>query len=289
MALPLVTAEQIREMLGAIDSASYYIKDRRGSPIRIAMDEWNLQEWDHERFIEWLSLAYGYNPANPELAARGSALARETRPLDPARMSAFIADRRAADDDDARITLTDGLYAACIIHEMLRTGGRIAMGCFAPLINGKGLLGNRGGTVVRRPTGLVFQLLGSNHGGQVIDAYVRCESSELFLRSDAQNFRRRVSVPRLDAVATFSAEARRLCVSVVNRGERDEERCEIRLDGLRPKRLRRAVLWADAVDRANTAAEPDAVSVAWSEHEISGAPREEAFAPHSCTLLVYEL
>ena len=288
MALPLVTAEQIREMLGAIDSASYYIKDRRGSPIRIAMDEWNLQEWDHERFIEWLSLAYGYNPANPELAARGSALARETRPLDPARMSAFIADRRAADDDDARITLTDGLYAACIIHEMLRTGGRIAMGCFAPLINGKGLLGNRGGTVVRRPTGLVFQLLGSNHGGRVIDAYVRCDGSEMFLRSDAQNFRRRVSVPRLDAVATFSAEARRLCVSVVNRGERDEERCEIRLDGLRPKRLRRAVLSAEAVDRANTAADPDAVSVAWSEHEISGAPREEAFAPHSCTLLVYE-
>ena len=135
----------------------------------------------------------------------------------------------------------------------------------------------------------MFQLLGSHHDGLVLDAYVRCDGSELFLRSDAQNFRRRVSVPRLDAVATFSAEARRLCVSVVNRGERDEERCEIRLDGRGPKRVRRAVLSADAVDRANTAADPDAVRVAWSEHELSGAPREESFAPHSCTLLVYEL
>jgi alpha-L-arabinofuranosidase len=289
MALPLVTAEQIREMLGAIDSAGYYVKERRGAPLRIAMDEWNLREWDHERFIEWLSLAYGYNPANPELAARGSALARETRPPDPARMAAFVAERRAADDDDACITLTDGLYAACIIHEMLRTGGRIGMGCFAPLMNGKGLLGTRGGALVRRPTGLVFQLLGTHHRGVVLDAFVRCDSADLFLRSDAQNFRRRVSVPRLDAAVTFSEVDRRLCVSVVNRNDRDEEPCEIRLDGLKPKRVRRAVLSADTVDRANTAAHPDAVRVTWSERELSGAPLEQSLPPHSCTLLVYEL
>jgi alpha-N-arabinofuranosidase len=288
MALPLVTAEQIRETLGAIDSASYYVKDRRGSPIRIAMDEWNLREWDHERFIEWLSLAYAYNPANPELVARGSTLARETRPPDPARMPAFIAERRKGDDDDAAITLTDGLYAACIIHEMLRTGGRIALGCFAPLINGKGLIGCRGGALVCRPTGLVFQLLGPHHAGAVVDCFVRCGGSELFVRSDAQNFRRRVSVPRLDAVATLSTASRRLCVSVVNRGESDEEPCQIRLDAFSPKRLRRAVLSAETVDRANTAADPQAVRVTWSEHELSGSPREETFAPHSCTLLVYE-
>ena len=289
MALPLVTAEQIREMLGAIEAASYYVKDRRGEPIRIAMDEWNLQEWDHERFIEWLSLAYAYNPANPELVARGSALARETRPPDPARMPAFLAERRKGDDDDAGVTLTDGLYAACIIHEMLRTGGRIALGCFAPLINGKGLLGCRGGAVVRRPTGLVFQLLGSHLDGVVLDSFVRCGGSELFVRSDAQNFRRRVSVPRLDAVATLSTAARRLCVSVVNRDERDEVPCGIRIDGCGVKRVRRAVLSAEGVDRANTAADPGAVHVTWSEHELSGSPCEESFAPHSCTLLVYDL
>ncbi len=42
MALPLVTREQIAEMAGAITSASWYVKDRRGAPIAIAMDEWNL-------------------------------------------------------------------------------------------------------------------------------------------------------------------------------------------------------------------------------------------------------
>jgi len=52
--------------------------------------------------------------------------------------------------------------------------------------------------------------------------------------------------------------------------------------------MRRAVLSAETVDRANTAADPEAVRVTWSEHELSGSPREETFAPHSCTLLVYE-
>jgi alpha-N-arabinofuranosidase len=98
-----------------------------------------------------------------------------------------------------------------------------------------------------------------------------------------------VSVPCLDAVATFSEEDRRLCVSVVNRSEREEERCEIRFDGLAPKRVRRAVLSADAVDRANTASDPDAVRVTWSERELSRAPLEESLPPHSCTLLAYEL
>jgi alpha-L-arabinofuranosidase len=96
-------------------------------------------------------------------------------------------------------------------------------------------------------------------------------------------------VPRLDAVATLSTEARRLCVSVVNRDERDEASCGIRIDGCGVKRVRRAVLSAESVDRANTAADPEAVRVTWSEHELSGSPREECFAPHSCTLLVYDL
>jgi len=129
-------------MLGAIDSASYYVKDRRGEPIRIAMDEWNLQEWDHERFIEWLSLAYAYNPANPSSsrAARRSP-ARRGRPIPPRAMPAFLAERRKGDDDDAAVTLTDGLYAACIIHEMLAHRRAHRPRVLRTLVNGKGLIG----------------------------------------------------------------------------------------------------------------------------------------------------
>jgi alpha-L-arabinofuranosidase len=168
MAFPLVVAEQIREMLGAIDSASYYLKERRGSPIRIAMDEWNLQEWDHERFIEWLSLAYGFRPNNPELSARNSILARGSEPLDPARMSSFLRERRARDDDDEAVTLTDALYAASILHEMMRRAGRVALGCFSPMVNGKGVIGVREGRVVRRPRSEWFRYGAKRSEGEAL-------------------------------------------------------------------------------------------------------------------------
>jgi alpha-L-arabinofuranosidase len=287
MALALVTFEQMREMIGAIDAAGYYVKDRRGAPLRVAMDEWNLQEWDHERFIEWLSLAFGFSPANPELMARDSVLTRERGPLDPARMTEFLAQRRGRDDADEAVTLTDALHAAAILHEAARAAGRISVGGFSPTVNGKGLVGTRGGGMVLRPTYHVFRLLGRIGGGSVLDAFVGSDGYEVFVRSDAQNFRRNVAVPYLDALAVLDRDAGTLYLSVLNRHERDEQVCRIRLDGLAPRALRRLTLTAAAAGDANTTSAPDRVAVS----EVDDAPGESelAFPPHSLTLLEYRL
>jgi alpha-N-arabinofuranosidase len=286
MALALVTAEQMREMIGAVDSASYYVKDRRGAPIRVAMDEWNLQEWDHERFIEWLSLAYAFNPANPELVSRNSVLSRESSPPDPARMPQFLRERRVRDDDDGAVTLTDALHAAAVLHEAARAGGRIALGGFSPTVNGKGIVGTRGGAVVRRPTWHVFAMF-SRLAGSVLDAWVGSDGYEVFVRSDAQNFRRGVSVPYLDALAVLDASTRALFVSVLYRHVRVELACAIRLEGLAPASARRFTLGADGPAAANTAAAPARVSVAEADAPAGGG--ELAFPPHSLTLLEYRL
>jgi len=288
MALPLVTREQIQEMAGAITSASWYVKDRRGTPIGIAMDEWNMQEWDHDRFIEWQSIAYGFTPANAELAAKRSPLVSEGPPLDPARMRAFIRERRARDDDDAAVTLTDALYAGCILHEMMRTNG-IEVGGFSPLVNGKGIVGCLNGKVVRRPTWHVFHLLGGIRAGVVLDALVLSDGYTLFLRADGQNFRRTVEVPWLDVACVLDAAARRLYVSVVNRKAAGEERCEIRFEGCVPRRVRRATLGAETPDSTNTPRDPERVKVRWTENEMTGSRSEEVFPPHSYTLLACEL
>jgi alpha-N-arabinofuranosidase len=288
MALPLVTREQIAEMDGAIRSASWYVKDRRGTPIGIAMDEWNLQEWDHDRFIEWQSLAYGFNPANAELAAKRSALASEGPALDPAGMSDFVRARRAHDDDDAAITLTDALYAACILHEMMRTPG-LDVGGFSPLVNGKGIIGCAGGRVVKRPTWHVFRLVGGITGGVVLDPLVIGDGYEIFVREDVQSFRRRVSVPWLDVACVLDAPGRKLFVSAVNRSPDREERCDLRFDGCAPRRVRRGTLTGGSPQSANTALDPEAVTVRWTEADAAGNRREEVLPPHSHTLLVCEL
>ena len=103
MALPKVFWEQLDEMLGAVDSASYYIKERRGPPIRVAVDEWNMREWDHLRFIEWLSLAYGFNPRNRELEARRSDLVREPAPSSPENMKELMRRSIERDQEDGGV------------------------------------------------------------------------------------------------------------------------------------------------------------------------------------------
>jgi hypothetical protein len=76
-------------------------------------------------------------------------------------------------------------------------------------------------------------------------------------------------------------------VSVLNRHERDEQVCGIRLDGLAPRALRRLTLTAAAAADANTASAPDRVAVT----EVDAAPgkSELAFPPHSLTLLEYRM
>jgi alpha-N-arabinofuranosidase len=288
MALPLITREQIGEMAGAIASASWYVKDRRGAPIGIAMDEWNMQEWDHDRFIEWQSLAYGFNPANAELAFKRSPLAGESGPLDPAGMRAFISEKRAHDNDDSAVTLTDALYAGCTLHEMMRTPG-LEVGGFSPMVNGKGIIGSVDGRVVLRPTYHVFHLLGAIQGGVVLDPLVRSDGYDLFLRSEGMNYHRQVAVPWLDIACVLDESARRLYISAVNRNPANEERCELRVESCAPRRLRRGLLGGDSPRSANTAQDPERVHVRWSESELSGPRWEEAFPPHSYTLLTCEL
>jgi len=67
--------------------------------------------------------------------------------------------------------------------------------------------------------------------------------------------------------------------SVVNRDERDEAPCAIRIDGCGVKRVRRAVLSAEGVDRANTRGRSRGGARHVVEHELSARPREESFAP----------
>jgi alpha-N-arabinofuranosidase len=100
-AFSLLTGEQLYEMKCSIDAASYYIKDRRNKPIEIAFDEWNLREWKHEKFIEWLTLAYDYNTYNRELVSRNSTIVGKEGIKSREEMIDFVTKRRSEDNDNS--------------------------------------------------------------------------------------------------------------------------------------------------------------------------------------------
>ena len=74
----------------------------------------------------------------------------------------------------------------------------------------------------------------------------------------------------------------------MNRNPDEQIVCAVRLEGFSPTRVRRAILGADSVDAADSSEHPDAVKVRRSSRELPSRPAEEAFAPHSYTVLDYE-
>ena len=284
-ALPLITAEQLYEMKCCIDSASYYIKDRKKKPIEICFDEWNLREWQHEKFIEWLTLAYDYSTYNRELTGKNSELVGCEGITSREEMMEFVTAKRMGDNDDSAVTMADAIYSASVFNSVLRMCKSVTIGGYAPLINGKGLFSTDNKEIVLRPTYLVFELYSKYTGNEVLDTCTLSESTRVYIDSVAYNTNRYVDAPVLDAVASFSEDAKKLYIAVINKSADKKEKCTISIDGFTITGLKLHEICADSVDSCNTIGKPHEVSIKESIGNLWGENPCFEFSPHSITIL----
>jgi alpha-L-arabinofuranosidase len=92
-------------------------------------------------------------------------------------------------------------------------------------------------------------------------------------------------LPLLSASASLDAANKRAVVSLVNRCLDSKLDCRLRLDGGAAAQGRARRLWTEAASAHNSAAQPDAVTVAQLECAAKAGEWTETLPPHSVTVL----
>ena len=284
-ALSIITTEQLYEMKCCIDSASYYIKDRKKKPIEICFDEWNLREWQHEKFIEWLTLAYDYNTHNRELTGRNSDLIGSEGITSREELIEFETAKRMEDNDDSVVTMADAIYTASVLNSVLRMCKSVTFGAYSPIINGKGLFSTDKKEVVLRPTYHVFELYSKYTGSKILDTCTLAGSTRVYIDSTAYNTNRYVDVPVLDAVVSLSEDDKKLFIAVVNKSADKKEKCTISIDGFNVSAFKIHEICADSVDSCNTIDKPNEVTIKERTGNLQGENACFEFPPYSITIL----
>lgn len=284
-ALSLITEEQLYEMQSSIAAASYYIKDRRTKPIQICFDEWNLREWSHEKYIEWMTLAFQFSTYNKELLSKNSVLAGKSIPDTREEMLKLFDEKRSSDEENCKITVADAIYTSCVINGIMRKCNYISLGGFSPAINGKGLFSSLNDRIVKRPTYHVFDLYSKFTGDIVLDAYVSSGYYNVFINSTPYNINRVFEVPYIDAAASLEADGKKLYISVINRNKENSEECNILTDGFEVENMKVHEIHNNSYDDYNDISSPDNVHIKHYNTTVSGKSFYYTFPPHSVTIL----
>jgi alpha-N-arabinofuranosidase len=284
-ALSFLTSEQLYEMQCSIDAASYYIKDRKRRPIEIAFDEWNLREWSHEKFIEWLTLAYDYNTENRELRGKNSVLVGKEGIESRDEMIDFFTQKRLNDNDDSAVTMADAIYTACVFNSVLRMCNRVTMCTFSPIINGKGLFSSLNDTIINRPTYYAFQLYSNYMGETALDTYVDASMNSVYIDSPVYNTNKNYNVPLIDAIASYSADRKKLYLAVINRNEEKSEKCTVKLDNFSVKAAGIHEICSNGTESSNSVSHNNEVYLRDSGLNIDGNIFIYDFLPHSISIL----
>lgn len=253
--------------------------------MEIAFDEWNLRQWKHEKFIEWQTLSYGFNPYNRELKASNSELTGMEHDISRHKMDQFIEKMRKLDDKDNVITAADAVYTACVLNAVMRMCKSVTLGGFSPAVNGKGLFSVCNDKIVLRPTFHVFNLYSNFSGNTVLDVLVKSNTYKVFLDSSVYNTVRYYNIPYIDASATMDEKRGRMFIAVANRNKNEYEECAFTLEGFDINEIRAHEVVSDCKEGFNDIKTPDRVTVKENKLKIPDGNLEYHFPPHSVTIL----
>lgn len=288
-ALSILTSEQLYEMQCSIDAASYYIKDRKKKPVEIAFDEWNLREWTHEKFIEWLTMAYDYNTYNRELKSRNSELVGKESIKSRDEMIDFIAGKRSKDNDNSSVVMSDAIFTASVFNTIFRMCERVTLCTYSPIINGKGLFSSLNDTIIKRPTYFVFQLYSSLSGEIALDTFVKSSGSDVYIDSTAYNTNKYITVPDIDAAASYSEDKNKLYLAVVNRNAELAEKCSVQIDNFTIKSATAHEIHNNGTNCFNDFNNSDEVYIKNTVFDIDGNNFIYEFLPHSVSILEFDV
>lgn len=288
-ALSILTSEQLYEMKCSIDAASYYIKDRKRKPVGIAFDEWNLREWKHEKFIEWLTLAYDYNTENRELKSKNSVIAGKEGIKSRDEMIDFVTRKRIEDNDNSAIIMADAIYTACVFNTIFRMCERVTLCGFSPMINGKGLFSSLNDTIINRPTYYVFQLYSNYLGDITLDTFVDTSSSNIYIDSPVYNTNKYINIPDIDAIASYSEDRNKLYLAVVNRNGEKAEKCSVQINNFVIKAAKIHEICSSGSECFNDLYKSDEVYLRDTVLEIDGNNFIYDFLPHSVSILELDI
>lgn len=236
--------EQLRRMAATVAAASGY--RTRETPLRIAVDEWNIRHL--------VRSAEGSN------YSEGHRLVR-----------------------DSPRTMQDAVFAAGVFHAMLRLAPVVGMANYVFLLNGNGVLLVGPDGIVKTPLYDLFRLYRRHMQPVVLDTQVESESFVTAVRQERLDVTTDRSVPYLDAVATRDVASRVYAVAIINRHRDEAAAVEIVAAGV--SEGTRMDVWDlahDDVRAANDFGQPDRVR---ARHRAEEWTRRITVPPHAVTLI----
>ncbi|MGQ9523726.1 MAG: alpha-L-arabinofuranosidase C-terminal domain-containing protein [Armatimonadota bacterium] len=176
-------------------------------------------------------------------------------------------------------SMSSGVFAAAMMHAMMRQCQRVEMGHVSDLVNGwsGGVIQTDHAGLYVTPTYHVIAMQTAHHGSVRVSAHV---NGPLF-SSPTQG----ESVPVLDVVTTRSRD--RVYISVLNRHPDQAVAASIDLRGVSAVRPggRAHILTAPSVTSYNSMAHPDVVRPVTVPLSVRSAQFTHVFHPHSLTIL----
>ena len=236
----------------------------RKTPIKIAMDEWNVCD-----------VAWGTSEILPE-------------PI----VGEYL------EDWQQQFALKDALFAAGVFHAMIRQCQHVTLANFAQLVNALGMIQTSPEGLYLTPMYHAFDLYANHTGALALPT--RVEAAEgtvpaatiedrreprpeyIGIRHPVVRFVLR-DVPFLDAQATCSADGGTLHLAVLNRHQRNEIAASLDLGGLRVRGpLRVTELNGADTQTPASFAHPDVAGL--TVCELSELPQRYVFPAHSATV-----
>ena len=213
--------------------------------IKIAFDEWNLRSWHHPGF--------------------------------PGGGADKLEDILERDENDRNETYTmaDALFSASFLNGCLRHAHHVEMACMAPVVNVRGPLFVHSNGVVKRTTFHVLKMYSDLLEANVLPSTITSE----WLQVGADK------IPQVDALATRSADQKKVAIALVNRDPIREGR--IQLAGIRVRRATLVTLDGDSPDAYNDVSRP--TRVVPRSQQVAVERGVFQIPPHSVSVLSAEL
>ena len=187
--------------------------------IKIAFDEWNLRGWHH-----------------PGFPGGGADQVDKIRERDES-------------DLNETYTMADAVFSASFLNACLRQAKYVHMACMAPAVNVRGPLFAYPKGVVKRTTFHVLKMYSDLLEANVVTADVTSVPLKIETKT----------VQTLDAVATCSADHKRVALALINRHPDLPGRWKLNLRGFTPRNAKMTILSGESANAYNDVARPNRV------------------------------
>jgi alpha-N-arabinofuranosidase len=249
VAEPGIVEQNLQKLIAAADQIT---RDRK--KILIAVDEWNVWDWDFPSPVE-----------TPERSAMNQ-----------------IVDSVNRTGLETNQTHRDGMLAARMLHVFMRQGDRIPLACRTHLVNSLGAVRTDSTRAFITASGVMMELYRQHSGTTLLKTTVQAPSFDV----PEQGW---TEIPSLDATATLSDDGRKLFVHLINLEAERPLRVHIQIKGraINPE----GDMWQIAPDDFLSRNDFGATNVRIEHRPVQGLAPDyvPTLPPHSATILEVSL